>query len=110
MGLRGETMEFRKEDVAAKLEELFRSLPGNVIEGAVALPGCEGLVMYDAPLLGVASAADPLFEQYKDPKVIGKPYMTPEEWLPGRSDRRQHIPAVHERSEAGEPREPGGDR
>ncbi|MBQ2568335.1 MAG: epoxyqueuosine reductase, partial [Clostridia bacterium] len=39
--------------------------------------------MYDSPLIGFASAADPLFEQYKDPKVIGKPYMTPEEWLPG---------------------------
>lgn len=76
-------MEFRKEDVAAKLEELFKTLPGNVIEGENALPGCEGLVMYEAPLLGVASAEDPLFEKYKDPKVIGKPYMTPEEWLPG---------------------------
>ena len=76
-------MELRKEDVTAKLEELFRTLPGNVIEGDVALPGCDGLVMYDTPLIGFASAADPLFEQYKDPKIIGKPYMTPEEWLPG---------------------------
>ena len=76
-------MELRKEDVTAKLEELFKTLPGNVIEGDVALPGCDGLVMYDTPLIGFASTADPLFEQYKDPKVIGKPYMTPEEWLPG---------------------------
>lgn len=76
-------MELRKEVVSAKLEELFKTLPGNVIEGDVALLGCDGLVMYDTPLIGFASAADPLFEQYKDPKVIGKPYMTPEEWLPG---------------------------
>lgn len=71
-------MKLRKEVVSAKLEELFKTLPGNVIEGDVALPGCDGLVMYDTPLIGFASAADPLFEQYKDPKVIGKPYIDPD--------------------------------
>lgn len=76
-------MEFRKEEVTAAVEELFRSLPGNVIEGEIALPGCDGLVMYEQPLVGIASAADPLFAQYKDPKIIGKPYMTPDEWMPG---------------------------
>lgn len=76
-------MTLPREELAAAIRELFETTPGNRIEAGQALPGCEGLVMYEPPLLGIASAADPLFEKYRDPAVIGKPYMPPEEWLPG---------------------------
>lgn len=39
--------------------------------------------IFDAPLLGVALASDPLFEELKDPAVIGSHHRRPTEWLPG---------------------------
>ena len=69
------------------LEEVFRELYGkcekNVVSAEAALPGCAGLTLFEVPLVGVADAADPLFETFRDPDVIGPPYMGPQEWLPG---------------------------
>lgn len=76
-------MAVSKEAIIQKMQELFLSTEGNVITAEEALPGCEGLVMYEAPLIGFASAADPLFEKYKDPTVNGEAYLTPEEWMAG---------------------------
>ncbi|MBO7681996.1 MAG: 4Fe-4S binding protein [Clostridia bacterium] len=74
-------MAVSKEDITRKMQELFRTTPGNVVTAEEALPGCEGLVMYDAPLIGFASADDPLFETYKDPTVNGDAFLTPKEWM-----------------------------
>ncbi len=65
--------------------EHFAGHPGNVVSAEMASdhPQVTGLVMYDAPILGVADAADPLFERYKSWDVIAPFHMTPEEWLPG---------------------------
>lgn len=38
---------------------------------------------FDAPLVGVAAADDPLFERYRDPAVIGPFHRTPREIVPG---------------------------
>ena len=65
--------------------EHFAGHPGNVVSAEMASdhPQVTGLVMYDAPILGVADAADPLFERYKSWDVIAPFHMTPDEWLPG---------------------------
>ncbi len=76
-------MEIKKEKICAALAELFDQAEGNTITAEKALPGCEGLVMYESPLIGFADAEDPLFESYRSPEVIGPPYMPPAEWLPG---------------------------
>ena len=63
----------------------FAGHPGNVVTAEMAAehPQVAGLVMYDAPLMGVAAADDPLFERYKSWDVIAPFHMTPCEWLPG---------------------------
>ncbi|MCH4071808.1 4Fe-4S binding protein [Pseudoramibacter sp.] len=58
--------------------------PGNTVGEAEALtPACAGLPIFQAPLIGVASAADPLFEKFKEASVVGGPYAPPAAWLPG---------------------------
>lgn len=70
--------------ITEKLNEFTANASGNVITAAQALtPEMEGLVLYDAPLIGVASAVDPFFEEMKSPDVIGPHFMLPGEWLPG---------------------------
>ena len=42
-----------------------------------------GLIkIYDKPLLGVASAADSLFGDFKDASIIGPSHLLPRDWLP----------------------------
>jgi epoxyqueuosine reductase len=38
--------------------------------------------IYNQPLLGVAEASDLLWEELKQPEVIGSNHLTPQEWLP----------------------------
>ena len=76
-------MGYRKAELEQVFLELFRNCPGNVISPDIALEGCTGLTIFEEPIFSAASASDPLFLSYRDPKIIGDPYMTPEEWLPG---------------------------
>jgi len=39
--------------------------------------------IFDAPLIGIASADDPLFETFLKPNVIGADFMVPDRWLIG---------------------------
>lgn len=48
-----------------------------------AMPAHGGMRIYDAPLVGVAAAEDPLFGEFRTPGVIGPHFMPPQEWLPG---------------------------
>lgn len=41
----------------------------------------ESLTLFDPPLLGYASAVDPLFEAFLAPGVIGPHYRPPRQWL-----------------------------
>lgn len=75
-------MELTKQEVQEQLIRIFQETEGNTITGDDALPGCDGLIIYEEPIFGFASAEDPLFEQYHDPKIIGKPYQDPKQWLP----------------------------
>lgn len=54
----------------------------NYIQAEWALnPSLVGTRLFDVPLLGVASADDPLFTEYKNPEVIGPHSMLPTDWL-----------------------------
>jgi epoxyqueuosine reductase len=46
------------------------------------VPDLSNLRIYDVPLVGLASALDPLFTKLKAPEVAGPQHMTPREWLP----------------------------
>jgi ferredoxin len=48
-----------------------------------AFPEGDNLPIWDAPLIGISSADDPLFERFQDPEVVGPDHRLPYEWLPG---------------------------
>ncbi len=73
-----------KEMIRWLAEDLYRTVPGNIISKDIAIDSSvAGLKMYDAPLVAFGAADDPLFEDLKDPKAIGPWHMSPQEWLPG---------------------------
>lgn len=43
----------------------------------------DGLRIYDVPLVGVAAADDPLFEELKEPGAVGTGHLSPGQWLAG---------------------------
>lgn len=66
------------------IESVFSRCPGNEIAPDIALlPELAGEKIFEAPLVCVASAQDPLYEKLTQPDVIGPWHMGPETWLPG---------------------------
>ena len=65
------------QSIEAALTAFIASDPGN------AMPAHNNMRMYDAPLIGYASADDAYFESFKNPEIIGERFLTPETWLPG---------------------------
>ncbi len=69
-------------------KKLFYSLAERTFEGVkdlnVAHLPVEGvdLPILDAPIIGFAAADDPLFDSFKDPKIIGSNFLTPLERMP----------------------------
>ena len=75
-------MALTKEEINRKMTELFHEVEDiTKVDGVDNLPGCEGMLIYEEPLIGFASADDPLFEEYKKPHVIGENYLSPREWM-----------------------------
>lgn len=70
-------MDTIKSDLIRRVEQFVASDESNHLHLT------NRMRIYDAPLLGVASAADPLFTEYQKPGVIAPHFMTPEQWLPG---------------------------
>ena len=72
------------KEIRERCAALYEEIPGNILRSTDKIKSrYVGTAMFDAPLVGFGSADDPLFEQYKDPAVIGPWHMSPEEWLPG---------------------------
>jgi epoxyqueuosine reductase QueG len=72
-----EMSETLEKNISTKLSE-FIDLS---LHNALAAHG--GMKMYDAPLIGIAPAEDPLFQQFCDPRIVGPGFILPAEWLPG---------------------------
>ncbi len=66
-----------KETIAEFLNELVRTDPRN------ALPEGDNIRIWDEPVVGIAAAADPLFETLKHPDVVGPIHEFAQYWLPG---------------------------
>lgn len=69
---------YTKESFLNDCMHVFGNTAGNLVD----IPGSGHVRIYDTPLVGFADANDKLFEQYKQPEIIGKHYFTPTEWLP----------------------------
>ena len=62
------------------VQELYACTAGNTV---LLEKAARNVTLFEQPMVGVTSASDPLFLQYKKPEVIGPEWMMPEEWLPG---------------------------
>ncbi len=77
-------MNIAKEDIEHFLQAFSDDSSLNRVAADIALaPACAGVRMYDAPLVGVSSARDPLYAECKKAHVAGENYMLPTEWLDG---------------------------
>lgn len=62
------------QEILEKTAQFTQDSPLNLV--------LDNLSIYEPPLVGLASAQDPLFEQLKEPEMMGSSHLTPEEWLP----------------------------
>lgn len=64
-------------DISKLLSNFVNSSPLNIV------PELDNMVIYEEPLVAIASAQDPLFAELKKPDVISPEHFMPEDWLPG---------------------------
>lgn len=80
----GTTGMIDKGEARAAIQALFEGWAENAVTAEDAIsPELAGLAMFEAPIVGFASAGDPLFDDFKGPGAIGPWHMGPGEWLPG---------------------------
>lgn len=71
-----------KNGLLREIRALYEECPGNTVSEAQALcPEVMGEKLFEAPLLGIGSAEDALFTEYKKPEVVGPWFLTPTEWM-----------------------------
>ncbi len=66
-----------EEKIRTGLAEFVEKSPHNV------LIAHDNMKMYDSPIIGIASADDPLFREFLSPDVIGPNFIHPTQWLTG---------------------------
>lgn len=77
----GEKM-LEKASVESIVLDVFGNCTGNAISEEDAItPDLAGVKMFEAPLVGIGSAKDDLYEKLKQDGVVGPWHMSPGEWL-----------------------------
>ena len=72
------------QELHSILCQYFETDEGNHVSAMNAItPEMEGLRLFDAPLLAVADANDPMFRALQSDDVLHRDYPLPEFWLPG---------------------------
>jgi len=64
-----------RAEITGAIESFVDKGQGNSI------PECAGMRIYDSPLVGFASAADPLYAELKRDEVIGPHHRMPQDWV-----------------------------
>ena len=73
-----------KDELLTLAATLMEESGLNTLSAEEALtPAFVGVPLYDAPILAIGAADDPLFDGLKQPEAIGPHFRTPQEWLPG---------------------------
>jgi len=76
-------MIMTREDIIAIADQFVSDSQGNYVSDEAAIePGIAGMKIYESPIFAFGAADDGLYEAYKDDKIIGRPFMSPVEWLP----------------------------
>lgn len=73
-------------------DERNRIAPGQALRSDLA-----HMCLFDAPIVGVASAADPLFMRFCEPQAVGPQFRMPDEWLPGAASVVSYFFPISER-------------
>jgi epoxyqueuosine reductase QueG len=76
VGARYDGSRLKAGDLTAFLRDFILNDPRN------RLPEYDHVPIFDPPLVGVASAGDPLFEKLAEPGVVGPIHTLPRYWLP----------------------------
>lgn len=77
-------MDISKAAIVHFLHEFSDTSTHNRVSAEIVLsPECVGIRMYEWPLVGVSSARDALYKEYKRPEIVGENYMLPSEWMDG---------------------------
>lgn len=73
------------ETIVQRLTSFVAENANNAIQSSYAIDqSLVGIRYYDAPLVAVADADDPIFSQFQsDPAIIGSTFRLPEQWLSG---------------------------
>ncbi|HLO67844.1 MAG TPA: hypothetical protein VK188_12545 [Holophaga sp.] len=74
------------EGLRAELGRWLAATPLNRVEAPEPLstpPTAGPLMLFEAPLLAVADASDPLWARMREPEVVGPHHLLPGDWLPG---------------------------
>lgn len=75
-------MNISKKAILQFLQEFSDKSTKNIVSEDIALTSeCAGIRMYEQPLVGVSSAADEIYKNYSNPKVVGENYLLPSDWL-----------------------------
>jgi epoxyqueuosine reductase QueG len=64
-----------RAEIIGTIESFVERAAGN------AIPECGGIRIYESPLVGFASARDPLYAELKKDSVIGPHHCTPQDWV-----------------------------
>ena len=70
-----------RAQLEALVQRLYAGMEGNRVIVEEADGAGRPLMMFDEPLIGIGSAADPLFDEYKKPEAVGPWHRSPKEWL-----------------------------
>ncbi len=72
-----------REKLLEELAGFFASCPDNFIPADKApTPADAGQRLYEAPIIAIGSADDPMWEELKKPEAVGPLVKTPKEWMP----------------------------
>jgi hypothetical protein len=64
------------------LESIMQAADGFCLQSPLNVVNeLDSLQIFDLPLIGVASAGDPLFEKLKENSVVGSHHLSPKDWL-----------------------------
>lgn len=77
------TQPIDKAHLSSAIYRFVQQSAGNIIQPQIAI--CQevaGISIFDAPLLGISSADDILYEKLKQEEVIGNHVLLPRDWLP----------------------------
>ncbi|HIJ62374.1 MAG TPA: epoxyqueuosine reductase [Rhodospirillaceae bacterium] len=76
ISLRFPEAELTVDTISQFLGELVRTDPRN------ALPEGDNVPIWEEPVVGIADAADPLFDTLREPRAVGPYHVKPDFWLP----------------------------